>query len=433
MTLALHTEDPDAQPPAKGELVAQASGVGTRDLVVVGVGEAGPRLLDRLSAAGWRLIGVGGRTDPAPQLAEQLDVPLWSPELVIRTVRARADRAPIAGIVGATGEHLALAAQVADALGLHSAGVLAATASRDAGVLRSVLGVANVPLPAWRLVRDELEAVAAVSALGLPVLVRPARGEAGGPNRVGQPVDLAPAVAAASALRSQADQGPDLLIEQDVPGRRLGVVCATSDGRTTVVAVRDLAFDPLGSGRGEVVDPGSPLSSAGYLSRTASAALTALRLRDGISQVDLILDPGGSVYVSDVRCGLPDELTLMLVRLAYGIDLTAVAAALAAGLTPALPPHPDGPNGAFRWMPAIPGEDQRAAALAYFTLDPHQLPDTRHDSIRAATPWLHLLDAEASQGAARAVVTGANARQCHARLRRLRTDLVVSYRLGGRL
>jgi D-alanine-D-alanine ligase len=174
---------------------------------------------------------------------------------------------------------------------------------------------------------------AIVASIGLPLIVKPAKGgSALGCSVVRDAASLAGAMVGAFAY------GDTALVERLIEGAEVAVpVIDTDDGPTALPAV---SIDPDGgvydytarytAGSTEFVVPAKlPDALAAECARVAVAAHEALGLRD-LSRSDLMIDADGTVWFLEVNVapGLTETSTVPLAVQAAGLDLGEMMAGL---------------------------------------------------------------------------------------------------------
>jgi biotin carboxylase len=259
------------------------------------------------------------------------------PAQIIAAGLALAMRHDIAGVL--TWEEYALVptAALAERLGVRGNSVASMLACRDKGTTRRVLERAGVP--SARSVRVESPELgrSVAAAIGYPVVLKPASHAASiGVVKVENPEQFASAWEFASA--GAGEQGPEgygVLVEEYLDGPEVSVECVTIAGETTALAVtrKEIAFAPYFEEIGHTVMADDPILPAVAL--VARRALSALGVSDGISHVEMRLTATGPRII-EVNARLGGDWIGRLVRMATGLDLPAIAASIAADVTPDL-------------------------------------------------------------------------------------------------
>lgn len=190
-------------------------------------------------------------------------------------------------------------------------GVLASAVAMDKDVAKTLLAAAGLPVGPWVTLRPGTgpdRVAEQITALGLPVFVKPARaGSSFGISRVADPAFLAAAVAEAR------EHDPKVLVEQAVPGREVecGVLVGT-DGTPRASVVGEITVD----GKHEFYDFAAKYTDTATTRLSVPAdldAVTADRIRDlavrafralgceGLARVDFFLQPGGDLVLNEVN------------------------------------------------------------------------------------------------------------------------------------
>jgi D-alanine-D-alanine ligase len=187
------------------------------------------------------------------------------------------------------------------------AGVLASAVCMDKGIAKSVLHDDGLPVAAWRLVsRSAWSAEVmeeALSALGLPIFVKPANlGSSIGVAKVSD------AAALGDAVLSAFEFDDHVIVEEFAAGRELELaLMGNEDVRVTkageIVASRDFYDyeDKYVLGLAETIAPTdlTPEQLA-HAQGVATAAYRALRV-EGLARVDLFLTEDDEVLVNEVN------------------------------------------------------------------------------------------------------------------------------------
>jgi biotin carboxylase len=97
-------------------------------------------------------------------------------EAIIEVARAWHEQEQFDGVITFCEAAVVTIAAVAEALGLPTIGVEAACASRNKYLMRQAHQKAGAPIPEFRLVLDEQEALAAGAEIGYPVILKPTMG-----------------------------------------------------------------------------------------------------------------------------------------------------------------------------------------------------------------------------------------------------------------
>lgn len=251
--------------------------------------------------------------------------------------------AVVIALHGSTGEDGSLRG-VLDLCGVPYVGS-SARASRlawDKPSAKTVLREAGLPTPSWvALPHDRFSELGAVAVLdriterlGLPLMVKPARGGSG----LGASV-VREAAALPAAMVGCFGYGSTALVERFVAGMDVAVsVLDLGEGPFALPAVEIVPADGVydyaaryTAGRTTWHTPARlPEAVSERVAEVAVAAHRALGLRD-LSRVDLIVDPEGEPHVLEVNVspGMTETSLLPLAVSAGGLELGKVLAGLA--------------------------------------------------------------------------------------------------------
>jgi biotin carboxylase len=222
-------------------------------------------------------------------------------------------------------------AAVTERLGLPSIGTAAAHRMTHKIAMRRTLAEEGIPQPAFAAVRSLAEGRAAIEAVRLPAVLKPAdSGGQRGVFRIESPGDLE------SNLHSALAESPgrEAILEEFAEGTEMNGIVVARRGRASLVTLSDRLRPPgIGFGVGWIhVYPASIHSDQLALAeRVAERSVTALGLRDGIAFPQLIASPDGRVSVVEVAARIPGGQMADLVRHAVGVDLVELALRFALG------------------------------------------------------------------------------------------------------
>lgn len=272
------------------------------------------------------------------------------PTAVTRVCALLARRAPVAGVTTTSEYFVATAARTAAHLGLPGPDAARVEACRDKRRQRLVLRDAGVPVPAHEAVGSVAAAVAAATAIGLPVVCKPADGT--GSTGVRFCPDLTAVAAHARRLlnRRRDERGapvlPWLLVEDYVDGPEFSV--ETFAGEVVGEAAKHLGPLPHFVETGHDYPARGPAVAG--VAGAARRAVEALGLEWGAAHTEVRLGPSGPV-VMEVNPRLAGGQIPVLVRLATGVDLIGAVVKRAVGRPAPLPP-PGAGHAAIRFLMA---------------------------------------------------------------------------------
>jgi biotin carboxylase len=336
-----------AQPlPAEtGPLGYRMNGAGRPWLALVesDLAGSGRQLCAAASARGLRPVVLTADPVRYPYLAldrvAQRIVDTASLNGLLAACQLLASGSGLSGIAAVSSEHVEIAARAARQLGLPAPDPAALARCRRRDRQRAALAAAGVAVPRWQAARTPAEAAETARAIGLPVVVKPLVADGPANTRLCQ--DAAEVSAhAADLFRAQpgheeTSESTGILVEEQATGPWLSV--GTFDGEVIGVAARHLGPPPYQVEVGHDLPAPIPAAAGRALGETALRALEALGLGWGAAQTDLWLTPQGPVVI-EVSPALMDATTLIMIRLAAGVDLADALIARSTGHRPKLSP-----------------------------------------------------------------------------------------------
>jgi biotin carboxylase len=301
-------------------------------VAVVGCGFPQLGLLRAARDLGLEIVGLdlNPRAVGVPLAHRFVAASTGDPDAVAAAVTAAGCRA-----LTTTGSELALttAAAVAARLGLPfyaDPETVHRCQAKDA--MRAGYAAAGLPTPRFALCTTEAEARRFVAEVGLPVVVKPARGWGQrGVALVEEPGELGPRLEAAAAL-SRGERGA--VVEECLRGPELSVNAWVERGELVAYCVTDREVfagrAPLGVMRSEVA-PATPAPAAVDAAvRAAADAARALGLRRGPCYSQVCLTERGPVlFETAARCG--GGFDADVTRFFSGVDLYARLLGVALG------------------------------------------------------------------------------------------------------
>ncbi|MGW7612376.1 ATP-grasp domain-containing protein [Streptomyces sp. NPDC054766] len=283
-------------------------------------------------APGWEL----------PHLAGSTVVPDTGAQSVLAAARRIAAQQPVSGVMSWHEEHIVQAALVAEELGLPGTRAAAVHRCRDKFATRTALEAEKLPQPAFELVGDLQEALAAADRLGYPVVIKPRA--AGGSQGVVLVRDAAELADQFGATRDvPVPHTPDfdrvVLVEEYLAGPEISVDSVVFEGRVAPVFVgrKEIGFPPYFEETGHRVSGADPLLSDPDLLRTLTGIHLALGVTDGWTHTELKLTPDGPKLI-EVNGRLGGDLIPYLGMRASGVDPGLAAADVACGTPPVTAP-----------------------------------------------------------------------------------------------
>jgi biotin carboxylase len=189
-------------------------------------------------------------------------------------------------------------------------------------LMRAGYESAGLPVPRFLGTHDVSDAERFVAVVGVPVVVKPARGWGQrGVSRVDREVDLAAAFASAAAV-SHGDAG--VVIEECIVGHEISVNGWIEDGALVAWSVTDrevfAGASPLGVMRSEVVPCSVTAAEVDAAVDAARRGARALGLVRGPCYTQVCVTPRGPVvFETAARCG--GGFDADVTRLVSGVDL----------------------------------------------------------------------------------------------------------------
>jgi S-sulfo-L-cysteine synthase (3-phospho-L-serine-dependent) len=265
-----------------------------------------------------------------------------SPALV-RELAAEAE-----GVTTLSDMTLVTAAEVAQARGLPCPGPEAARLCRDKHAFRERLRAEGLAAPDFRLVTDADDLARFWRGRDRPAVLKPI--DNGGSAGVFRVENAAEAVARWETVRSFSARRLGI-VEELVEGPELSVEAAVRDGDLHVAAIveKETAGDAVFIEREHLVPARLPPAAREQLVDATRAAVHALALGDCVVHAELKLRDDGPVLV-ELAPRPAGGLIPEVVRLATGVDLYAVQAALALGDPLPEPGPPQAPCAAVRFL-----------------------------------------------------------------------------------
>jgi biotin carboxylase len=301
-----------------------------KTVLFVGAGRHQRRAILRAKELGLRVVAVDRNPDALGlQVADEGEGVDFTDVAAVTEVgrRHRVD-----GVLTVSADRaVPVVAAVADALGLPGIGVDTAHLMTHKIGMRRTLAEAGVPQPRFAGARDLQSARAALEAVGVPAVLKPA--DSGGQRGIFyvESQDELDAHLHAALAESPTDEA---IVESFHDGLELNGIVIARGGEAFSLTLSDRLRPPgIGFGVGWIhVYPASIYADVlAEAERIAVRAVQALGLRDGIAFPQLIVDDDGSVRVVEVAARIPGGQMADLVRHAVGVDLVEVALRQALG------------------------------------------------------------------------------------------------------
>ena len=298
---------------------------------MVGAGRHQRRAIRRAQELGLRVVGVDRNPD-APGLAaadigEVVD--FTDVDAVVEVGRRRS----VDGVLTVSADRaVPVVAAVADALGLPGIGVATAHAMTHKVAMRRLLAERGVPQPEFAALRSIAERRAALEAVRVPAVLKPA--DSGGQRGVFQIASLDDLDAHLHTALSESATG-EAIVESFHDGLELNGLAVARSGEIELLTLSDRLRPPgIGFGVGWAHRYPSTLfgDTLAHAEETATAAIHALGLRNGIAFPQVIVSDDGECRVVEVAARIPGGQMADLARHAVGVDLVEVALRQALGL-----------------------------------------------------------------------------------------------------
>jgi biotin carboxylase len=342
-----------------------------KTVLFVGAGRHQRRAILRAKELGLRVVAVdrnpGALGLEAADAAEAVDF------TDVEAVAAVAERHAVDGALTVSADRaVPVVAAVTERLGLPSIGTATAHLMTHKIAMRRTLADAGVPQPRFAGARDMASARAALDAVGVPAVLKPA--DSGGQRGIFYVESQDELDGHVHAALAESPSG-EAIVEGFHDGLELNGIVIARDGEAFPLTLSD-RLRPPGAGFGVGWIHVYPASIYGDVlaeaERVAVRAVQALGLRDGIAFPQLLVGDDGAVRVVEVAARIPGGQMADLVRHAVGVDLVEVALRQALG-----EPVPDElvrPRFvqplAIRFLTAQPGPLPTGKVLAIGPLDP---------------------------------------------------------------
>src|SRR5580765_5093553 len=298
---------------------------------MVGAGRHQRRAIQRAQELGLRVVGVDRNPD-APGLAVA-DVGEVVDFTDVAGVTEVGRRHSVDGVLTVSADRaVPVVAAVAEALGLAGIATATAHAMTHKVAMRRLLAERGVPQPEFAALRSIAERRAALEAVGLPAVLKPAdSGGQRGVFRIGSLDDLD---AHLHTALSESATG-EAIVESFHDGLELNGLAVARNGEVELLTLSDRLRPPgVGFGVGWTHLYPSTLygDTLARAEETTVAAIHALGLRNGIAFPQVIVSDDGTCRVVEVAARIPGGQMADLARHAVGVDLVEIALLQALGL-----------------------------------------------------------------------------------------------------
>ncbi len=307
-------------------------------LVVVGAGRWQVHGIRCARAAGLRVLALDGAAD-APGLAIAdlaVVVDIRNSEEVVAAI-CKAGVTPSGAIAFCSEVAMECVAAVRETFDLPGPKSELTTLLRDKESQRARWTESGSPVPSWRAVSTEKEALSALDELGLPLIVKPVDSAGSrGVTRVDTRSELTPAfeIALLGSKRGQA------IVESYIDGIEYTIESFSCGGKTSILLVtrKRKVEGTRGTVASELTSVAADSELFAKLASVTAKALSDLGYTDGPGHTEIIVTPEGeAVLVESAGRGGGFALFDEMVPLTSGFDIATASALQSAGLAFTLP------------------------------------------------------------------------------------------------
>lgn len=224
-------------------------------------------------------------------------------------------------------------AEACTALGLPGVAPEVARCLRDKAAMREALAAGGAGLVPFRRAESREEAEAAASAMGLPVIVKPADGNASkGVQQVEHIEDVSLAFAKAAARSASGA----VIVETFVEGAEFNVDGLVYEGQFTLGGItgKDVSPLPFRYDMGIWMPPMLPPETEEAIVHAVDEALVAIGYHTGTVHAEVIVGPEGARIVEIAGRPGGGRIPTDLIPRSYGWDYTADSLRIALGEAP---------------------------------------------------------------------------------------------------
>jgi biotin carboxylase len=342
-------------------------------VLFVGAGRHQRRAILRAKELGIRVVGVD--RNPEALGLQEADVAEAVDFTDVAAVTEVARRHSVDGVLTVSADRaVPVVAAVAEALGLPGIGTATAHRMTHKIAMRRTFAEAGVSQPRFAAARDLASARAALDAVGVPAVLKPA--DSGGQRGIFYIESEDDLDAHLHAALAESPTG-EAIVEGFHDGLEMNGIVIARDGEAIPLTLSD-RLRPPGQGFGVGWIHVYPASIYGDTLERAEAlavhAVHALGLRNGIAFPQLIASDAGSVQTVEVAARIPGGQMADLVRHAVGVDLVEVALRQALG-----EPVPD---------ELVLPKFKQPLAIRFLTAEPGPLPTGKVTRIGSLEPVL---------------------------------------------
>lgn len=327
-------------------------------ILIVGAGANQIRMIQAARRLGLYVVAADGNAEaPGREHADRFEAVNILDGDALMAVASEYD---VDGIYPAAEFGVEAAAYAAETLGLPGVSPEVAARVRNKLVMRESLRQGGVPVPAFQGVASVAEARLAAGAIGLPLIVKPADGNASkGVRRIDELCDLPRAFEDALARTRTGI----VLLERFMEGEEFGVDGLVHEGGYSLggITAKELSRPPDRFDLGVYMPP-EDNAETDRIVECVSNALQAIGFHNGTTHIEVIVTDDGPRIVE--MAGRPGggRIPTDLIPLTYGQDYMADSFAIALGQAPVVSrPHVRG--AAIFWLPAEPGNVVRVEGV----------------------------------------------------------------------
>jgi biotin carboxylase len=301
-------------------------------ILVLGAGRYYTRVLSKLREADFTVFAID-RDPQAPGFAladDSAPVDIANHPAVVEAARAW----KVDGVLPINDVGVRSAAAVVEAMGLRGPTRATAELANDKGLMRERWRDSGLPVPEFRVVHTLEEAHAAMDAIGLPVVVKPA--DSGGGGRGVSVVRASHELAWAVDLAQPFARNGRILVESFLDGTELTVESLSFDGDARVLAMSDKVKAPLRTRVATSLNYSAAVSEdmRRRVEQLTASAVTALGVVHGPAHTEIILTRDGPFLVETGARGGGGHLFHTIVQAVSGVDFVAESARVLTGGTP---------------------------------------------------------------------------------------------------
>jgi hypothetical protein len=254
---------------------------------------------------------------------------------------------PVTRLIARHERDLLRAAAIRDVLGLPGTDPRSAVAFRDKAIMKGYARRAGIGVADFQPVECNADALSFAARNGFPVVLKPRTGAGSKDNWIVESMEQLIDVLDGPLARYRSHQ-PNLLVEAFVPGPMYHVDGLAQDGKL-VVAWPSRYLDPLSSYRDKPIRLDVMLAAedpmTGRLLDFAERLMSALPSPPICAfHAEVFHRPGDEIVLCEVACRTGGARIRDIMRVAFGVDLTAVDVRAQAGLPLPDPverlPHP---------------------------------------------------------------------------------------------